>query len=201
VDTQDEFNPIYIDDKVTQNVIPQNKFIISYMGRFSEEKCPLKFVEIAEQLRNHEDLFFLMIGNGPEYESVKQKIANLGLENKIYIPGFVENNKPFLKATNLLIIPSRIEGIPIILMEALSLGVPVIASQIGGIPDIITNEVNGFVCNPNNIDDFVERIKQIYSDQNLYQKLKLNARSYAVENLDFRRMNREYLNSFLALMH
>ena len=142
-----------------------------------------------------------MIGNGPEYESVKQKIANLGLENKVYLPGFVEDNKPFLKETDLLIIPSRIEGIPIILMEALSLGVPVIASQIGGIPDIITNEINGFVCNPNNIDDFVERIKQIYSDQYLYQKLKLNARNYAVGNLDFSRMNREYLKIFLDLVN
>ena len=201
VDTQDEFNPMNIDENIIQNVIPQDKFIISYMGRFSEEKCPLKFVEMVDQLRSYEDIFFIMIGNGPEYESVKQKIANLGLENKVYLPGFVEDNKPFLKETDLLIIPSRIEGIPIILMEALSLGVPVIASQIGGIPDIITNEVNGFVCNPNNIDDFVERIKQIYSDQYLYQKLKLNARNYAVGNLDFSRMNREYLKIFLDLVN
>ena len=201
VDTQDEFNPINIDEKLIQTVIPQNKFIISYMGRFSEEKCPLKFVEVVEKLRNHEHLFFLMIGNGPEYESVQIKIANLGLEDKIYIPGFVEDNKPFLKATDVLIIPSRIEGIPIILMESLSLGVPVIASQIGGIPDIITNEVNGFVCNSDHTDDFVKRILQIYLDQNLYQQLKFNARNYAIEKLDFNRMNREYLNKFLALVN
>ena len=167
------------------------------MGRFSEEKCPLKFVEMVDQLRSYEDIFFMMIGNGPEYESVKQRITNLRLEDKIYLPGFVEDNKPFLKVTDLLIIPSRIEGIPIILMEALSLGVPVIASQIGGIPDIITNEANGFVCNPNNIDDFIQRILQIYSDHNLYEKLKVNGRNYAVENLDFSRMNREYLKNFL----
>ena len=201
VDTQDEFNPMNIDENIIQNVIPQDKFIISYMGRFSEEKCPLKFVKMVDQLRSYEDIFFMMIGNGPEYESVKQRITNLRLEDKIYLPGFVEDNKPFLKVTDLLIIPSRIEGIPIILMEALSLGVPVIASQIGGIPDIITNEINGFVCNPNNIDDFVERIKQIYSDQYLYQKLKLNARNYAVGNLDFSRMNREYLKIFLDLVN
>ena len=197
VDTQDEFNPMNIDENIIQNVIPQDKFIISYMGRFSEEKCPLKFVEMVDQLRSYEDIFFMMIGNGPEYESVKQRITNLRLEDKIYLPGFVEDNKPFLKVTDLLIIPSRIEGIPIILMEALSLGVPVIASQIGGIPDIITNEANGFVCNPNNIDDFIQRILQIYSDHNLYEKLKVNGRNYAVENLDFSRMNREYLKNFL----
>ncbi|MTJ21039.1 glycosyltransferase [Dolichospermum sp. UHCC 0352] len=200
VDTQKEFNSININQTLIRDIIPNRKFIISYMGRFSEEKCPLKFVEIVDKLRDHKDIYFLMLGNGPEYDSVKFKIATLGLQDKIYVPGFVDDNKPFLKATDLLIIPSSIEGIPIILLEGLSLGVPVIASRIGGIPDIITDSYNGFLCDPNNTDNFVHTIIKIYSDENLQSQLKNNARTYAEEKLDITKMNKEYINIFLSLV-
>jgi len=199
VDTQKEFNSININQKLIRDIIPNGKFIVSYMGRFSEEKCPLKFVEIVDKLRDNKDIYFLMLGNGSEYDSVKVKISELGLDDKIYAPGFVYDNRPFLKTTNLLIIPSRIEGIPIILMEGLSLGVPVIASRIGGIPDIITDGYNGFVCDPNNPDEFANKIIKIYSDENLQNQLKTNARTYAEENLDITKMNNEYINVFLSL--
>jgi glycosyltransferase involved in cell wall biosynthesis len=193
VDTQKEFNSININQKLIRDIIPNGKFIVSYMGRFSEEKCPLKFVEIVDKLRDNKDIYFLMLGNGPEYDSVKVKISELGLDDKIYAPGFVYDNRPFLKTTKLLIIPSRIEGIPIILMEGLSLGVPVIASKIGGIPDIIIDGYNGFVCDPNNPDEFANKIIKIYSDKNLQNQLKTNARTYAEENLDITKMNNEYI--------
>ncbi|WP_168502178.1 glycosyltransferase [Anabaena sp. UHCC 0187] len=200
VDTQKEFNSININQQLIRNIIPEGKFIVSYMGRFSEEKCPLKFVEIVDKLRDNKDIYFLLLGNGPEYDSVKFKIDKLGLQDKIYVPGFVDDNKPFLKATDLLIIPSSIEGIPIILLEGLSLGVPVIASRIGGIPDIITDSYNGFLCDPNNTDDFVNTIIKIYSDKHLQSQLKTNARTYAEEKLDITKMNKEYINIFISLV-
>jgi glycosyltransferase involved in cell wall biosynthesis len=171
------------------------------MGRFSEEKCPQTFVDIADKLRDYKDIYFLMLGNGSEYNSVKLKIEKLGLHEKIYSPGFVEDNRPFLKASDLLIIPSKIEGIPIVLMESLSLGIPVIASSIGGIPDIIENNYNGFLCDPNNIDDFADRIIQVYLDKKLQNQLGLNARDYAKISLDISKMNSEYLNTFISLVN
>ncbi len=199
VDTQKEFNPININCQGTNGIIPKNKFIVSYMGRFAEEKCPQIFIDIAYKLRDYKNIYFLMLGNGPEYNSSKLKIEKLGLYEKIYSPGFVEDNKPFLKVTDLLIIPSKIEGIPIILMESLSLGIPVIASSIGGIPDIIENNYNGFLCDPNDTDDFVDKIIQVYSDKNLQNQLKSNARNYAETSLDISKMNSEYLDIFISL--
>ena len=199
VDTQVEFNPANINQDLIENTVPKDKFIVSYMGRFSEEKCPQKFVDIANKLRDHEDIYFLMLGNGPEYELVKEQISKLNLNHKIYAPGFVEDNKPFLKASNLLIIPSKIEGIPIILMESLSLGVPVIAANVGGIPDVITDSYNGFVCNSGDINCFANSIVRVYSEKNLQTSLKENARSYAKDKLDIASMNSKYKNLFLSL--
>lgn len=201
VDVEDEFNPETIDvpnDLATAEV-PREKFIVSFMGRFSEEKRPEMFVDIAHALSHNDRMNFVMLGNGPEYEQVKQYIARLNLDDRIYAPGFVDDMKPFLKLTDIVVIPSRIEGIPIILMESLAMGVPVVASNIGGIPSILKDGDNGFLCNPARIEDFVERLQTLYDDQDMYARLKRNARDSAVEQLSVRKMNDEYREAFQRL--
>jgi glycosyltransferase involved in cell wall biosynthesis len=202
VDVDNEFNPVNIDSSelLASGVIPENKFIISFIGRFSEEKCPEMFVDIARALSSHENVYFLMIGNGPVYPRVKQCILEAGLGGRICAPGFVEDIKPFLKISDILAIPSKIEGIPIILMESLALGVPVIASSVGGIPSLIKDSFNGFVCNHSSTDEFVQRIRRLMSDRSLQTRLKVNAREYAQKNLSVEKMNNEYQRTFLNVL-
>ncbi|MEE3715449.1 glycosyltransferase [Tumidithrix elongata RA019] len=202
VDTEIAFNSAKVNEKLIlrNNIIPQGKFIVSYMGRFSEEKCPQTFLQIIRKLKNYDDMYFVMIGNGPQYKSIQQEISTLNLEGKIFAPGFVDDNKPYLKISDALVIPSKIEGIPITLMEGLSLGIPIVASRVGGIPSVIADGYNGFTCNPTNVDEFVERIKQIYTDKKLQSQLKENARSYAIKKLDLNRMKNEYSHAFTNLL-
>lgn len=201
VDVEGEFNPATIDvpEDLATAEVPREKFIVSFMGRFSEEKRPEMFVDIAHALSHNEGMNFVMLGNGPEYEQVKQYIARLNLEDRIYAPGFVDDMKPFLKLTDVVVIPSRIEGIPIILMESLAMGVPVVASNIGGIPSILKDSDNGFLCDPGRIEDFVQSLQKLYDDQDLYAKLKRNARDSAVEHLSVRKMNDEYREAFTSV--
>ncbi len=201
VDVEGRFNP----DKVkvgaeAEAVLPQGKFLVSFIGRISEEKGPGKFVEMANLLKDEDNLHFLMVGNGPEYPRIKQRISELRLENKIYAPGFVSDLRPFLKASGVVVIPSTIEGIPIILMESLALGVPVIASAIGGIPSIIRDGVNGFLCQPSDIDGFVGAIRKIAGEESLRGAMKANAREYALRHLNVAEMKNEYRKVFAELL-
>ncbi len=202
VDVEKRFNPDNIEEVggAASRVLPRDKFLVSFIGRFSEEKCPDKFVEMANLLKEESNLHFMMIGNGPEYNHIKQKIGELQLENKIYAPGFVSDLRPFLKISGVLVIPSQIEGIPIILMESLALGVPVIASGVGGIPSIIRDEFNGFVCQPLDVEAFARNIKRVARDQRLRESMKANAREYALRHLSVDKTNREYCNLFLELL-
>jgi len=202
VDVEKRFNPDNIEEVrgAASRVLPRDKFFVSFIGRFSEEKCPEKFVEMASLLKEESNLHFMMIGNGPEYPRIKQRIRELQLENKIYAPGFVSDLRPFLKMSGVLVIPSQIEGIPIILMESLALGVPVIASGVGGIPSIIRDEFNGFVCQPLNVEAFARNIRRVSRDQRLCESMKANAREYALRHLSVDKTNREYCNLFLELL-
>ncbi len=201
VDVEDRFNPAKLEvGAEISAVIPKGKFIVSFIGRFSEEKSPARFVEIANLLKGEDSLHFLMIGNGPDYPRIKQRIRELELESRVYAPGFVPDLRAFLKASSVVVIPSNIEGIPIILMESLALGVPVIASAVGGIPSIIQDGFNGFLCEPSDIAGFVRAIKKVAAEQNLYSTMKTHAREYSVRHLDLGRTNREYSNLFAELL-
>ena len=201
VDVEGRFNP----DKVevgaeTRAFVPQGKFLVSFIGRFSEEKCPKKFVEMVNLLKNEDNLHFLMIGNGPEYPYIKQRIRELRLDNKIYAPGFVPDPKPFLKASGVVVIPSTIEGIPILLMESLAVGVPVIASAVGGIPSIIQDGFNGFLCEPSDIEAFVRAIRKLAGEESFHSAMKANARKFALQHLNVSGMKNDYRNVFIQLL-
>jgi glycosyltransferase involved in cell wall biosynthesis len=202
VDVRHRFNPENSEVKSLAKPIQlPGKFVVSFIGRFSEEKCPDTFVEIARLLRNEENMHFVMVGNGPEYQRIKNNIAAFHLEDKIYATGFVPEMRPYVKMSGVVVIPSKIEGIPIVLMESLALGVPVVASSVGGIPSIVRDGFNGFVCEPSNIEGFVRNIRQIAADESLRNALRTNARQTAVQQLDVDNTNRAYHDLLLALTH
>jgi glycosyltransferase involved in cell wall biosynthesis/GT2 family glycosyltransferase len=201
VDVEGRFNPdnIQVGAEI-RAFVPQGKFLVSFIGRFSEEKCPKKFVEIVNLLKNEDNLHFLMIGNGPEYPYIKQRIRELQLGKKIYAPGFVPDPRPFLKASGVVVIPSTIEGIPILLMESLALGVPVIASAVGGIPSMIQDGLNGFLCEPSDINAFVRAIRKVAGDEILRNAMRANARKFALQHLDVSGMKNDYRQVFVELL-
>jgi O-antigen biosynthesis protein len=179
--------------------IPESKFIITFLGRFSVEKCPELFVKIAAQFKDNDAVHFVMCGQGLLVDRIQQKIKEYKLADKINLVGTV-NSRHYLAYTNLLILPSTIDGRPNSVLESLSMGVPVIASSVGGLPEIIQDGYNGFLCQAGNARDFVNRINQVLDNEELYLSMKKNAREYAVENLDVNIMHQNYLDTFRSLV-
>lgn len=179
--------------------ITRGEFIITFLGRFSVEKCPELFVEIVLQFKNNPKVHFVMCGQGSLVDLIQRKIYNYNLEEKVNLVGSIDS-RHYLDYTNLLILPSAIDGRPNSVLESLSMGVPVIASAVGGLPEIIQDGYNGFLCESGNVNDFVDRINQVLDDEQLYLSMKKNARTYAVENLDVNVMHQKYLDMFRSLV-
>ena len=195
VDTFGKFNPDNVQsDGVLSNFgLNDDCFIVSFFGRFSPEKKPNSVVDMALSLRELK-IQFVMIGNGLEYDSVTKRIKDCEMIEKIIIPGFVDDIRPLLKRSDVVVIPSIIEGKPIILMESLAMGVPVIASNVGGIPEIIKDGYNGFICESDDIECFIDKVRLLYSDEEARNKMSMNARRYAEENLNIEGMKEAYLH-------
>jgi glycosyltransferase involved in cell wall biosynthesis/GT2 family glycosyltransferase len=150
-----------------QFAIPENQRIISFIGRFSPEKNPLLFVEIAKNLvENYPfELKFVMAGEGPEIGKIKDLIRCYGLENHFILSGMIDNVARLLKDTYVLLVVSRSEGIPLVILEAMNMGVPVISTNVGAISEVIENNTDGFLIDPDSdiVESFVGRILNLLS--------------------------------------
>ena len=164
----------------TPTRIPKNKFIISFLGRLSEEKGPDIFVDIAAQFEKNKNVFFVLAGDGPQKEQCQKIIRQKKLKN-IFMPGIIDS-KQYLKITDLLLVTSRLDGRPNAILEGTSMSVPVISLSVGGIPKMIVNNVNGFLCQ--NISEIIDKINLFITDKQKLDELKNSSREYAVKNFD-----------------
>lgn len=153
-------NPVDIKDirnKAQQNNYSE-KYDIIYCGRFSKEKGTLFFLDLmSEVLKKHPDYKVAMVGSGYLEEKVSNTIKERGL-SQISMLGFLSNPYPIMKNSKVLCIPSEYEGFGLVAVEAVCLGVPVICSNVGGLPAIVTPDV-GFVCH--NENDYLNAFEEL----------------------------------------
>lgn len=122
--------------------------VILYAGRLSEEKDPLLFVETIKcMLDTSLDFVAVIAGEGPLYDMVCQKLNQLTLGDRVKMLGFVENIDEFLTASDILLLTSKTEGTPMIVLEAMAQHCAVVATNVGGMSDIINHGRSGFLVN------------------------------------------------------
>lgn len=157
---------------------------IIFLGRLSEQKNPFKFIEIIERLvGNNNQIKAAMIGSGEMMELCAKQIKNKKLSSNIDLLGFIDNPYPILSNSKLLIMPSKWEGFGLAAVEALALGIPVIATPVGGLPGIVDDSC-GKVCESE--EDMIEETEKLLKDD-IYHRSKSNgaiAKAELINNID-----------------
>ncbi len=166
--------------------------VVGYSGRISEEKGPDLFVDLAAALRDREARF-VMTGAGPMDASTRRRAGRLKLGATLEFRGLVPDIAEHLRHLDVLVLPSRQDGRPVVVLEALASGVPVVAARLGGIPEMVHDGVNGFLCPPGDVAAMAACIDRLIADRQLLATMKENARRYAVDHLDAGLMNARYL--------
>lgn len=139
---------------------------VAFIGRQTIQKDPKRFVEIIDILhRKVPSIKAVMIGGGEMFDEVETLIKQKGLENNITMKGFQSNPFPILKASKLVIMPSKWEGFGLTAVESMALGCPILASPVGGLVDII-DEQCGKICNDD--DAFVNEAMRLLTDEQYY---------------------------------
>ena len=136
-------------------------------------------LEAKKQLNTKANL--VVVGDGPLLEQLKAKAEKEyfdgNLEN-VYFTGSRTDVEDIIPSSDLLVLPSFTESFGLVLIEALACGKPVIGSNVGGIKEIITDDV-GLLIDPNDSEDLTKAIDRILTDKNLMEKFKSNARNRA----------------------
>lgn len=153
--------------------------VVGFFGRFSEEKGPADFVRIAAEVhKRFPEACFVMTGDGPEMPAVRKAIRRHGLSRFFCVPGFVEDVQPWLAAADVVVVPSRLDGMPLVIFEAQGHEKPVVASRTGSIPEVIEDGVTGFLRNPGDIQGFAEAVCSLLASEELRSRLGSAARSH-----------------------
>lgn len=126
--------------------------------------------------KKHQRGSLWLVGDGRLKAQLMAKVEKLSLTPHITFWGSRKDVIKLLRQADMLVMPSLIEGLPAVILEALSAGTPVIASAVGGIPEVIKNGVNGFCVDGNETETYVKRIEQIDEDETLRDTLVKNGR-------------------------
>lgn len=167
--------------------VAQDELIVGFSGRWGPEKDPLLFVEIARRL-SYLPIHFVMTGVGPLRPRIEEAIAAGKLGNRFHLIGEVKDIQTWIRSYDALVLPSRLDGRPLVVLEALASGVPVIASAVGGLPELVDDGTNGFLCVPGMAAHFAGKIARLAVDRDLLVRMKKAARLSAEQTLDSRKM-------------
>lgn len=181
-------NPIDISSIVQKSEVEKNNekiYDIVYLGRLSEAKDPERFIEIVSMIqKKNKNLKAVMIGDGELFNVCQKKIKHLGIEKNIDMLGFIENPYTVLKKSKIQCMPSKWEGYGLAAIESLALGIPVIASSVGGLKEIINDDC-GKLCNKN--DEFIKEIELLLNDENkrIYKSENAKQQSKKLDNINY----------------
>ena len=197
VESENTFNPQRYDALRCRELLglPKTKKIVSWIGRASPEKNPLDFIDAASVLKGMLDVHFILIGDGPLRDQVETKIQKLSLqESLLWLKTISPDTVPeVLASTDVLLLTSKAEGFPLIVLQALAMGVPVVSYDVGEVGTVIKNGINGFIVSPGRREILVERVLQILNDQELFNRFRQNARSEVISRgFTLSRMTEQY---------
>ena len=163
-----------------QTVDTESRLVVGYLGRFAHEKAPDLFLDIAERLQAEPDILYAMAGLGPLHAQIGARIRDSVLRARILLSGPVEARR-FLSACDVLVVPSRMDGRPNVVLESLAMGIPVVASRLGGLPELVRDGETGYLCPVGDVAAFAERIAALAHDRALLARMRTAARAFAEE--------------------
>lgn len=152
----------------------KDKFRLISCGRLDENKNVSFLLYVMQSLLETEDVELFVLGDGPERDSLEKLSKELGIESKVKFFGFCPNPYPYIASSNLLCLSSYIEGSPVIVAEALTLGIPFISCLVGGIHEFSNNEKTGIISE-RDINDYKRNIVSLIHDKDKYFSLRNNS--------------------------
>jgi glycosyltransferase involved in cell wall biosynthesis len=174
-----------------------NAFIFLFVGRLVERKGVDVLLRAWPQLQAAQTLLWI-VGSGAEEARLKQLCEELSLSGVVF-HGSQDDPLAFYQAADAFVFPSRLEGSPGVLLEAMSTGLPCIASRIGGITDVITHEQDGLLVAPDSIDELTHAMRSVMQNREMASAMGRKAAERPRKDFALDAVAQKYLNLYQQL--
>jgi L-malate glycosyltransferase len=199
-------DPVVIPNGINMEMVKPENFqvhrppVVIFAGRFMPQK---NLIELVEMLALVRDLPWkcIMLGDGPLLAEVKHTIATHGLDERFSLPGWVTTEEvlTYLVQSDLLFMPSLSEGLPVVGLQALAMGLAIVASRAGGNVDLVESGTNGFLVDPGDREMASNALRSLLSDRKALQNARQASRVLA-RRFDIRTVVDKYETIFKEIV-
>ncbi|HZF16076.1 MAG TPA: TIGR03088 family PEP-CTERM/XrtA system glycosyltransferase [Steroidobacteraceae bacterium] len=179
----------------------EGDIIIGTVGRMEPVKNPLLLVEAFIRLAESEPaladrLRLILVGDGPLREPCARRLAEAGRASQAWLAGSRSDIDELLAALDIFVLPSLNEGISNTILEAMASALPVVATRVGGSPEIVRDEQTGLLCEPNDVQSMCDRLRRYVADDSLRREHGKAGRASAERDFSLARMTERYLSVY-----
>ena len=183
--------------------LPMDGKIFLFVGHIITAKGVLDLLKAFHHLKKSESsIFLIMIGYGDEVVNIQRGIKIRNLSGSVLMPGYMpqESLPLWINASDIFVFPSYQEGLPNAVLEAMACRKPVIATRVGGIPEIISDGGTGFLVEPRNIHQLVEAMRTLLENENLCSTLGLAAERFVKQHFTWEKSAESLINVYQNLL-
>lgn len=193
-----------------RNLIDNNKIKIVTISRLVEKKgIEYGIRAVAELIKSHRNIEYNIIGDGHLREELEQIIEHYGVRNTVILSGWKDQSEiiEILNQSHILLAPSVTskdgdrEGIPVVLMEAMAMGLPVVSTWHSGIPELVQDGVSGFLVPERDIDGLVDKLKHLVEHPETWAKMGRAGRIQVETNYNIEKLNTQLIEVYNRLIN
>jgi N-acetyl-alpha-D-glucosaminyl L-malate synthase BshA len=190
----------YVSQGRRDSLIVDGGAVLVHISNFRPVKRISDVVEIFARVRRRRPARLLMVGDGPERSSAERLAEELGVHEDVYFLGMQSEIEEVLNIADLLLLPSQTESFGLVALEAMAAGVPVIASNVGGLPEVVEDGRTGFLLPVGDVEGMAEVALSILDNPDLHREMGQAASRRARENFSAARITALYANLYRRVL-
>ncbi|SFR15672.1 glycosyltransferase family 4 protein [Desulfoscipio geothermicus] len=180
--------------------IPPNRTVVGTVARMAPQKGLSVLIKAAEQLIDKYDIHFLIVGDGPLRDKLEEEIRLSSMDDYFTFTGVVDNIAQAYAAMDIFVLPSITEGLPLTILEAMAFSLPVVATSVGGVPEIIKHGECGFLVPPDNHKELASKIAYLLDCPSIRDELRNRGRQRVSDKFDAQKMIQKTINIYYHLL-
>ncbi|HQU83702.1 MAG TPA: N-acetyl-alpha-D-glucosaminyl L-malate synthase BshA [Pyrinomonadaceae bacterium] len=186
-----------VDSPLRKELAPNGEKVLVHLSNFRAVKRPVDCVEIlAKVLQKGGDARLVMVGDGPEYSSVHHRARLLNVLEKVEFVGKQPNIADYLGAADISLLPSELESFGLAALEAQACELPVIASRVGGIPEVVNDGETGFLSDVSDTDKMSDDVLKLITDEDLRETFGKRGRELAISRYSTGKIIPQYIEFY-----
>jgi len=181
--------------------IKKGKIVIGTVGSLTKEKGHIYLLRaIPKVIESFPEMVFLFVGDGKESSNLERMVSKLGIEDKVIFAGMRKDVPEILSILDVFVLPSLSEGLPLALLEAQAARVPVVATRVGAIPDVVKDRVTGILIPPEDPEAIAKSIVRVLSDRKGAHNMAQKGFERIRDNFSSEKMASKYIALYQELV-